>query len=204
MEVCENGLVEDLTGLGHGVALICGGRIRSGEVLTKAYVNCSSVKVTTPCHFDRCASAGELAFNVEKGSARMPFGGAGLIATPARPRPWSSSNSTNKPPSECPISTGGSSSSLVVADDLLHTETGRLLRGFAQLLDVTLLTRPLWCRHGEAALCRSDQGSSPSCAPTATRREAASAGSDGSRSYCSTYQPPFRLTPAHATCRASR
>ena len=137
--------------------------------------------MTTPCRFDGCASAGEAAFSDENGSTRMPFGGAGLSATPARPRPRSSSSSTIRPPNEWPISTGGWSSSrdqrLVVVDDLAQAEAGELVGVLAQLLDVAVLARPLGRARRRSRACRSSRRSSPSCAPTATRRGSAPAGS---------------------------
>ena len=86
----------------------------------------------------------------------MPFGGAGLIATPARPSPRSSSSSTIRPPNEWPIRTGGSVERAdergVVVDDLLQAEAGELVRVLAELLDVAVLARPLGRGDGEAAL----------------------------------------------------
>jgi hypothetical protein len=41
---------------------------------------------------------------------------------------------------------------LVVVDDLLYTEAGRLLCALADLLDVSVLARPLGSRDGEATL----------------------------------------------------
>src|ERR687886_39616 len=44
------------------------------KVFTNAYVNSPGASVTSPCHLRPSA---------ENGRTRMPFGGAGLIATPA-------------------------------------------------------------------------------------------------------------------------
>ena len=98
VEVREPRLVEDLSRLRHRVTLVRGrgvlGRERVDEPVRELLERQGDDAVT----LRGCARAGAPAFRVENGSFRMPFGGAGLIATPARPRPRSSSSSTNRPP----------------------------------------------------------------------------------------------------------
>jgi hypothetical protein len=83
----------------------------------------------------------------------MPLGGAGLRATPARPRPRSSNSSTISPPYEWPTRTGGwelADQGRVMIYDLGQPEPSQLVGALAELLHVAVLAGPFGSVDGEA------------------------------------------------------
>ncbi len=92
----------------------------------------------------------------ENGSTRMPLGGAGLSATPARPRPRSSKQLDDQAPEGVADQhrrlVERADLLLVVVDDLRDAEALELVCLRSQLLDVPFLARPLGSGDGEPAL----------------------------------------------------
>ena len=174
VEVREAGLVEDLAGLGHRVALVGRRGVLRLNVFTNPYVNSSSVSVTTPCHFDGWASAGAAAFSVENGSTRMPFGGAGLIATPARPEAaveqQLDDQAAERVADQHRRLVELADQRRVVVDDLGQAEARRARRRSRAAPRRRRACAATPARRRRSRACRSSPRSSPSCAPTATRR----------------------------------
>ena len=76
-------------------------------VFVKRRRNCLGVIGTVFFRFAGLRSAGKTVRSKSGGTRSTPFTGAGDRATPAAPRPRSSSSSVSRPPKECPMITGG-------------------------------------------------------------------------------------------------
>ena len=73
----------------------------------KAYCHCSRVKPTARCRLAGFFSTGKVDRTWDSGTTATPSVGAELMATPAAPKPWSSSTWVNTPPAEWPMRIGG-------------------------------------------------------------------------------------------------